>query len=88
VRWPRSSAEPSPATAPARRRLTNVYTVAGRTQYATALDRHLLYWPQPIPVRAQGEVEAAVSEEISRFEQDYMGRGPNRRTACHGKVRS
>ena len=24
----------------------------------------------------QGEIEAAISEEISRFEQDYMGRGP------------
>jgi uncharacterized protein YbcI len=27
-------------------------------------------------VRTQGEIEAAVSEGISRFEQDYMGRGP------------
>ena len=29
-----------------------------------------------IPMRTQGEIEAAVSEGISRFEQDYMGRGP------------
>jgi uncharacterized protein YbcI len=29
-----------------------------------------------IPVRTSGEIEAAISEGISRFEQDYMGRGP------------
>ena len=27
-------------------------------------------------MRTKGEIEAAISEEISRFEQDYMGRGP------------
>jgi uncharacterized protein YbcI len=27
-------------------------------------------------MRTQGEVEAAICEGISRFEQDYMGRGP------------
>ena len=27
-------------------------------------------------MRTLGEIEAAVSEGISRFEQDYMGRGP------------
>jgi len=27
-------------------------------------------------VRTQGEIEAAICEGISRFEQDYMGRGP------------
>jgi uncharacterized protein YbcI len=27
-------------------------------------------------MRTHGEIEAAVSEGISRFEQDYMGRGP------------
>ena len=27
-------------------------------------------------MRTQGELEAAVCEGISRFEQDYMGRGP------------
>ena len=27
-------------------------------------------------MRTKGEIEAAVSEGISRFEQDYMGRGP------------
>ena len=27
-------------------------------------------------MRTRGEIEAAVSEEISRFERDYMGRGP------------
>jgi uncharacterized protein YbcI len=31
---------------------------------------------QELPVRTQGEIEAAASEGISRFEQDYMGRGP------------
>ena len=27
-------------------------------------------------MKTHGEIEAAVSEGISRFEQDYMGRGP------------
>jgi uncharacterized protein YbcI len=27
-------------------------------------------------VKTQGEIEAAVCEGVSRFEQDYMGRGP------------
>ena len=26
--------------------------------------------------KSQGEIEAAIAEGISRFEQDYMGRGP------------
>jgi uncharacterized protein YbcI len=34
------------------------------------------YWLQSIPMRSQGEIEAAISEGINRFEQDYMGRGP------------
>jgi uncharacterized protein YbcI len=29
-----------------------------------------------IPVKTPGEIEAAICEGISRFEQDYMGRGP------------
>ncbi|MBE3134969.1 MAG: DUF2294 domain-containing protein [Acidobacteria bacterium] len=27
-------------------------------------------------MKTQGEIEAAISEGFSRFEQDYMGRGP------------
>ena len=27
-------------------------------------------------MRTRGEIEAAISEGVSRFEQDYMGRGP------------
>ena len=27
-------------------------------------------------MRTHGEIEAAISEAVSRFEQDYMGRGP------------
>ena len=27
-------------------------------------------------MRTKGEIEAAISEEISRFEQDYIGRNP------------
>jgi len=27
-------------------------------------------------MKTQGEIEAAVSEGVSRFQQDYMGRGP------------
>ena len=34
------------------------------------------HWLSSIPVRTQGEIEAAICEGISRFEQDYMGRGP------------
>jgi uncharacterized protein YbcI len=29
-----------------------------------------------VAMRTQGEMEAAICEGISRFEQDYMGRGP------------
>jgi uncharacterized protein YbcI len=29
-----------------------------------------------IPMRTHGEIESAISDGISRFEQDYMGRGP------------
>src|ERR1043166_5812135 len=28
------------------------------------------------PMKSQGEIEAAICAGISRFEQDYMGRGP------------
>lgn len=31
---------------------------------------------QETVMKSQGEIEAAVCEAISRFEQDYMGRGP------------
>jgi uncharacterized protein YbcI len=27
-------------------------------------------------MKTQGEIEAAICQEVSRFEQDYMGRGP------------
>lgn len=33
-------------------------------------------------MKSQGEIEAAVSEGISRFEQEYMGRGP-KHIHCH-----
>src|SRR5210317_1828335 len=29
-------------------------------------------------MRTQGEIEAAICEGVSRFEQDYMGRGPKK----------
>ena len=41
-----------------------------------ALDRRPLDWLKSVPVRTQGEIEAAISEGVSHFEQDYMGRGP------------
>ncbi|MHB8899251.1 MAG: Na-translocating system protein MpsC family protein [Thermoguttaceae bacterium] len=28
-------------------------------------------------MRTKGEIEAAICERVSRFEQEYMGRGPN-----------
>ena len=28
-------------------------------------------------MKTQGEIESAISEGMSRFEQEYMGRGPN-----------
>jgi uncharacterized protein YbcI len=27
-------------------------------------------------MKSQGEIEAAISEGLNRFEQEYMGRGP------------
>jgi uncharacterized protein YbcI len=35
----------------------------------------MIAW-DPIAMKTQGEIEAAICEGISRFEQDYMGRGP------------
>src|SRR5579864_4537252 len=29
-----------------------------------------------MPLKTQGEIEAAICEGITRFEQEYMGRGP------------
>jgi uncharacterized protein YbcI len=29
-----------------------------------------------VPMKTQGEIESAISEGMSRFEQEYMGRGP------------
>jgi uncharacterized protein YbcI len=29
-----------------------------------------------LAMKTQGEIEAAICEGVSRFEQDYMGRGP------------
>ena len=29
-----------------------------------------------VPIKTQGEIEAAICQGISRFEQEYMGRGP------------
>ena len=33
-------------------------------------------------MRTKGEIEAAISEEISRFEQDYIGRNPKDIQVC------
>ena len=52
--------------------------------HALSLDRHpierlqsaLMRTRQGIPMKTQGEIESAICEGISRFEQDYMGRGP------------
>ena len=45
-----------------------------------ALKRGFLFEQTPVEgglsVKTQGEIEAAISEGVSRFEQDYMGRGP------------
>src|SRR5689334_3462193 len=30
----------------------------------------------PVSMKTQGEIEAAICQGISRFEQEYMGRGP------------
>jgi uncharacterized protein YbcI len=32
--------------------------------------------PSEVSMKSQGEIEAAICEGISRFEQEYMGRGP------------
>ena len=29
-----------------------------------------------VPIKTQGEIEAAICESINRFQRDYMGRGP------------
>lgn len=36
------------------------------------------YWEMSrlVPVKTQGEIEAAIREGMSRFQQEYLGRGP------------
>src|ERR1700676_2272058 len=44
-----------------------------------ALARHAFDWRRghvEVAMRTQGEIEAAICQGISRFEQEYMGRGP------------
>jgi uncharacterized protein YbcI len=38
----------------------------------------LTHWEMSrlVPVKTQGEIEAAICEGMSRFQQEYMGRGP------------
>lgn len=37
----------------------------------------IAHWDIPsLPMKTQGEIEAAVCDLIRRFEQEYMGRGP------------
>jgi uncharacterized protein YbcI len=48
--------------------------------FVTLLTQFLWEWPVRVDVgfvmKTQGEIEAAVCQGMSRFEQDYMGRGP------------
>ena len=37
----------------------------------------ILRWPE-IAMKTQGEIEAAICDGITRFEQEYMGRGPKK----------
>ena len=46
------------------------------TGNAIEIDRHPLDRLQPIPMRTHGEIEATISEGVSRFEKDHMGRAP------------
>jgi hypothetical protein len=51
------------------------YAIAPRPRLnAVAIDRPSLDWLESISMKTQGEIEAAICEGISRFEQDYMGR--------------
>lgn len=55
-------------------------TIAGILSGGLA-DRHCTGRPRiggtfELPLKTQGELESAISEGISRFEHDYMGRGP------------
>jgi uncharacterized protein YbcI len=36
-----------------------------------------------VTMKTQGEIEAAICEQITRFEQEYMGRGPK---DCHAHL--
>ena len=47
--------------------------------YSSSTDERLCSNIPPadeIAMKTQGEIEAAICEGVSRFEQDYMGRGP------------
>lgn len=43
---------------------------------STREDFHLGMLPEGGDMKTQGEIESAICEGVSRFEQDYMGRGP------------
>ena len=53
-----------------------MFIVGQGLENSTSLDHLSPEWLQSIPMGTPGEIEAAISQEISRFEQDYMGRGP------------
>ena len=51
--------------------------ISDRPCLATNEDFRLNNPPEDgVAVKTQGEIEAAICEGVSRFEQDYMGRGP------------
>src|SRR6266446_3384445 len=57
--------------------------MTGRDRASGASPCRLFLTPHPSPLappevgmKTQGEIEAAICQGMSRFEQDYMGRGP------------
>jgi uncharacterized protein YbcI len=48
-------------------------TFVGRGPYGKSRVMCPILW---LPMKTQGEIESAISEGMSRFEQEYMGRGP------------
>ena len=51
------------------------YSVDGRGPLPVARAMEKMRTPE-LAMKTQGEIEAVICEGISRFEQDYMGRGP------------
>ncbi len=49
---------------------------AERAEFVVSRRRHCTRWKLRMNMKTQGEIEASICQGMSRFELEYMGRGP------------